>query len=87
MVNGVGPNSDWLRNIEAKPCAEVTAGSQHFIASHRFLDEEEAMRVIQVTSTETGSSPQLFAVGLAGCSDGNTVAAKVTASVWSGNCH
>ena len=47
VVSGFGPNSDWLRNIEAKPGEEVTVGSQHFVASHRFLGEEEAMRVIQ----------------------------------------
>jgi hypothetical protein len=47
VVNGFGPDSDWLRNIEAKPGEEVTVGSQHFVASHRFLGEEEATRVIQ----------------------------------------
>ena len=35
VVNGFGPNSDWVRNIEAKPGEEVTVGSQHFVASHR----------------------------------------------------
>ena len=47
VVNGFGPNSDWVRNIEAKPDEEVTVGSQHFAASHRFLSEEEAMTVIK----------------------------------------
>jgi deazaflavin-dependent oxidoreductase (nitroreductase family) len=47
VANGFGPDCDWLRNIEAKPGEEVTVGSQHFVASHRFLGEEEAMRVIQ----------------------------------------
>jgi deazaflavin-dependent oxidoreductase (nitroreductase family) len=47
VVNGFGPNSDWVRNIEAKPDEEVTVGSQHFAASHRFLSEEEAMTVIE----------------------------------------
>lgn len=47
VINGFGPDSDWLRNIEAKPDEEVTVGSQHFAASHRFLGEEEAMKVIQ----------------------------------------
>lgn len=47
VVNGFGRNSDWLRNIEAQPGEEVTVGSQHFAASHRFLEEAEAMRVIQ----------------------------------------
>jgi deazaflavin-dependent oxidoreductase (nitroreductase family) len=47
VVNGFGPESDWLRNIEAGPGEEVTVGSEHFAATHRFLGEEEAMRVIQ----------------------------------------
>ncbi len=47
VANGFGPDSDWLRNIEAKRGEEVTVGSQHFVASHRFLGEDEAMRVIQ----------------------------------------
>jgi deazaflavin-dependent oxidoreductase (nitroreductase family) len=47
VVNGFGPNSDWIRNIEAKPGEEVTVGSEHFVATHRFLGPEEAARVIQ----------------------------------------
>jgi deazaflavin-dependent oxidoreductase (nitroreductase family) len=47
VVNGFGPDSDWVRNIEAKPGEEVTIGSQHFVASHRLIGEEEATRVIQ----------------------------------------
>ena len=47
VVNGFGPNCDWLRNIEASPSEAVTIGSQHFVAMHRFLGEEEATRVIR----------------------------------------
>jgi deazaflavin-dependent oxidoreductase (nitroreductase family) len=47
VVNGFGPGSDWLRNIEARPGEEVTVGLQHFAASHRFLGEDEAARVIE----------------------------------------
>lgn len=47
VVNGFGPDSDWLRNIEATPGEEITVGSKHFVASHRFLDQEEARRVIR----------------------------------------
>ncbi|MGH9498641.1 MAG: nitroreductase family deazaflavin-dependent oxidoreductase [Terriglobales bacterium] len=47
VANGFGPDSDWLRNIEAKPGEEVTIDSEHFIAMHRFLGEEEALRVMQ----------------------------------------
>ena len=47
VMNGFGPDSDWLRNIEANPWAAVTVGRQHFIASHRFLGQEEARGVIE----------------------------------------
>ncbi len=47
VANGFGPNSDWVRNIQANPDEEITVGSQHYAASHRFLGEEEAVRVIQ----------------------------------------
>lgn len=46
VVSAFGPDSDWLRNIEAKADEEVTLGAQHFFASHRILSEPEAMRVI-----------------------------------------
>jgi len=47
VVNGFGPECHWVRNIEAVGGEEVEVGSQHFPAEHRFLDEEEAMRVIE----------------------------------------
>jgi len=40
-------DSDWVRNIEARGGEEVTVGGQHFLASHRVLDEEEAMQVMR----------------------------------------
>lgn len=47
VVNGFGPHSDWLRNVEARAGEEVLVGSQHFVATHRFLDEDEAARVMR----------------------------------------
>jgi deazaflavin-dependent oxidoreductase (nitroreductase family) len=48
VANGFGPNSDWVRNIQARPGeVEVTVGVRHFAASHRYLGEEEAMAVIE----------------------------------------
>ncbi len=47
VANGFGPDCDWVRNIEAKADEDVDVGSRHFAACHRFLDEGEAMRVIQ----------------------------------------
>jgi hypothetical protein len=46
VMSAFGRNADWLRNIETTPGPEVVIGSQHFIAAHRFLDTEEAIRVI-----------------------------------------
>jgi len=47
VANGFGPDSEWLRNIQAKSDEEVTVGPEHFAASHRFLGEDEAMKVIE----------------------------------------
>lgn len=46
VVSAFGRNADWLRNIAATPGSVVVIGSQHFTATHRFLDEGEAIRVI-----------------------------------------
>ncbi len=46
VMSAFGRNAGWLRNIEVTPGPEVVIGSQHFFAAHRFLDEEEAKRVI-----------------------------------------
>jgi deazaflavin-dependent oxidoreductase (nitroreductase family) len=47
VANGFGPDCDWVRNIEARPGEEVTVGSQHFVAVHRRLSEDEATEVIR----------------------------------------
>jgi len=47
VVNGFGPDSDWILNIEAKADEVVVVGSQRFPAIHRFLSEDEATGVIQ----------------------------------------
>lgn len=47
VMCGFGRDSDWVRNIEARPYEEVTIGSRHFVASHRFLGVEEATSVIE----------------------------------------
>lgn len=46
VMSAFGRNADWLRNIETTPGPEVVIGRQRFIAAYRFLDEEEAMRVV-----------------------------------------
>jgi len=47
VVNGFGPDCDWVLNIKAGGGEEVVVGSQHFPAEHRFLGEEEAVKVIE----------------------------------------
>lgn len=46
VMSGFGAGSNWLLNIQANPNEEVEIGPQHFFATHRFLPEEEAMRVV-----------------------------------------
>jgi len=42
----VGRHPDWLRNIEARPGEEVVIGRDHFVATHRILDLDEAAHVV-----------------------------------------
>ena len=56
VANGFGRDCDWVRNIEAGGGEEVTVGSQHFAAIHRFLSEEEAAGSCSDTSIATDSS-------------------------------
>lgn len=46
VMSGFGRNANWLRNIEANACVEIEIGLNHFRASFRFLDENEAVRVL-----------------------------------------
>ena len=46
VMSAFGPTADWLRNIETNPDPEVVIGSQPFFATHRVLDEADAVRVI-----------------------------------------
>jgi deazaflavin-dependent oxidoreductase (nitroreductase family) len=46
VVSAFGRNADWLRNIETKPGPEIVIASLRFVADHRFLDGNEAVRVI-----------------------------------------
>ena len=47
VVNGFGPECDWVRNIEARGGEEVVIGGQRFPATHRFLGEDEAVSVMR----------------------------------------
>ncbi|WP_406636712.1 nitroreductase family deazaflavin-dependent oxidoreductase [Amycolatopsis sp. WGS_07] len=41
-IAGLGPSSDWYRNIQAAPAVEVALGRRRFVPEHRILDETEA---------------------------------------------
>lgn len=47
VMSGWGHTADWLRNIAATPNPEIIVGSQHVIATHRFLDPDEAVWVVE----------------------------------------
>ncbi len=47
VVSGFGRNAQWLRNIAATPHPEVIIGTQRFVATHRILGTEEAVRVFK----------------------------------------
>ncbi|HEY3708470.1 MAG TPA: nitroreductase family deazaflavin-dependent oxidoreductase [Amycolatopsis sp.] len=47
VVSGRGPASDWYRNLEATPAAEIRTGAQHWLRpAHRVLDVEETIRLL-----------------------------------------
>lgn len=48
VMSGFGRKSDWLRNIEVNQSAEINIASEHYQASFRFLDDEEAIRVVAI---------------------------------------
>ena len=45
-IAGLGPSSDWYRNIQAAPAAEVAIGRRKFVPAYRVLDEPEAADAI-----------------------------------------
>jgi deazaflavin-dependent oxidoreductase (nitroreductase family) len=46
VMSGFGHISNWLRNIEKNGWAEIDIASEHYQAVFRFLDDEEAIRVV-----------------------------------------
>ncbi|WP_409463104.1 nitroreductase family deazaflavin-dependent oxidoreductase [Amycolatopsis sp. GA6-003] len=45
-IAGLGPSSDWYRNLQAAPAAEVAIGRRKFVPAHRVLGESEAADAI-----------------------------------------
>jgi deazaflavin-dependent oxidoreductase (nitroreductase family) len=46
VVAGLGPTSDWYRNLQAHPAIEVAIGRQRFQPRQRVLSEPEAVAVL-----------------------------------------
>jgi len=40
-----GPETDWVRNLRARPARRVQLGAESFAPKHRFLSEDEAFDV------------------------------------------
>lgn len=47
VIAGMGPASDWYRNIEEGGAAEIVVGRRQFIPEQRFLQEDEAVAVLE----------------------------------------
>jgi deazaflavin-dependent oxidoreductase (nitroreductase family) len=45
IFSGWGPDSDWVRNIRARPAIRVEVGSESYAPQHRFLSEDEGVAV------------------------------------------
>jgi len=45
IFSGWGPNSDWVRNLRARPALRVEVGREHYTPQHRFLSEDESVTV------------------------------------------
>jgi deazaflavin-dependent oxidoreductase (nitroreductase family) len=42
ICSGWGPDTDWIRNLQAGPAREVVVGRDRFVPEHRFLTDGEA---------------------------------------------
>lgn len=45
IFSGWGPDSDWVRNIRARPALRVEVGRESYTPQHRFLSEDESVAV------------------------------------------
>jgi deazaflavin-dependent oxidoreductase (nitroreductase family) len=45
IFSGWGPNSDWVRNLRARPAVRVEVGRESYTPQHRFLSEDESAAV------------------------------------------
>jgi deazaflavin-dependent oxidoreductase (nitroreductase family) len=42
-----GPDTDWVRNLRARPAARVQLGKESFVPQQRFLSDDEAFDVVR----------------------------------------
>lgn len=40
-----GPNTDWIRNLRARPALQIQIGRESYLPEQRFLSEDEAVAV------------------------------------------
>ena len=45
IFSGWGPDSDWVRNIRARPALRVEVGRESYTPQHRFLSKDESVAV------------------------------------------
>jgi deazaflavin-dependent oxidoreductase (nitroreductase family) len=45
IFSGWGPNSDWVRNLRARPALRVEVGRESYTPLHRFLSDDESFVV------------------------------------------
>ncbi len=45
IFSGWGPDSDWVRNIRARPALRVEVGRESYAPQHRFLSKDESVAV------------------------------------------
>jgi len=45
ILSGWGPDSDWVRNLRARPALRVEIGRKSYPPQHRFLTEDESVAV------------------------------------------
>lgn len=41
-----GPNTEWIRNLRARPALEIQIGRESYVPEQRFLSEDESVAVV-----------------------------------------
>lgn len=64
VMSGFGRDAGWLRNIQATPVAQIMVGTQRYAVTYRFLDTDEAVRVVAAYEQRLGMAVPLVRVVL-----------------------